>query len=100
MRSYPAWIMGSICDNSGMAVQAERLKKSFGLVVSRRRVAARMEQREFSRVVGLSNSHLRKIEAGEVSPSLTTILKIASALDTDAGDLVGEACDLAKGAIR
>lgn len=73
--------------------ESERMKKAFGQVIASRRVKCGMEQREFSRMAGVSNSHLRKIEAGETSPTLTTIVKLASALDTDAGDLVIEACD-------
>lgn len=73
--------------------ESGRMKKAFGQVIASRRVKCGMEQREFSRMAGVSNSHLRKIEAGETSPTLTTIVKLASALDTDAGDLVIEACD-------
>lgn len=51
-----------------------------------------MEQREFSRVVGISNSHLRNIEEDTIAPTLTTIAKLASALNTNAGVLVTEAC--------
>ena len=39
----------------------------------------------------MSNSHLRKIEAGEISPQLGTIHKIAVVLETDAASLVAEA---------
>ncbi|WP_165173321.1 helix-turn-helix transcriptional regulator [Adlercreutzia sp. ZJ242] len=82
----------------GKIVEAEsaRLKKAFGKAVSSRRLAHKFEQREFSRVVGISNSHLRKIESGETSPTLTTIDKIARALDTDAADLVCESCRLVR----
>lgn len=73
--------------------ESERIKIAFGEVITTRRIKCGMEQREFSRVVGISNSHLRKIEAGETSATLSTIAKLASALDTDAGDLVTEACD-------
>lgn len=70
----------------------ERLKAALGRTVSSRRLEHRFEQREFARIVGISNSHLRKIEGGESSPTLSTIAKIAAALDTDAADLVSEAC--------
>lgn len=73
--------------------ESERMKKAFGQVIASRRIKCGMEQREFSRMAGVSNSHLRKIEVGETSPTLTTIVKLASALDTDASDLVIEAYD-------
>lgn len=73
--------------------ESERMKVAFGEVVASRRIECKMEQREFSRVAGISNSHLRKIEAGETSATLSTIVKLASALGTDAGDLVTEACE-------
>ncbi|WP_365994622.1 helix-turn-helix transcriptional regulator [Gordonibacter sp.] len=49
-----------------------------------------IEQRPFSRMSGVGNSHLRRIEAGEASPSLTTIAKIASAFAVEPADLLDE----------
>lgn len=70
----------------------ERLKAAFGRTVLARRLEHKFKQREFARIVGISNSHLRKIEGEENSSTLSTIAKIASALDADAADLVSEAC--------
>ncbi|MDO4290228.1 MAG: helix-turn-helix transcriptional regulator [Eggerthellaceae bacterium] len=70
----------------------ERMKIALGETISNRRLELRYEQRQFARIAGISNSHLRKIEGGETSPTLSTIAKIASALDTDAADLVSETC--------
>lgn len=74
--------------------EIDRIKAAFGEVVRRRRIDAGLEQRVFSRMANMGNSHLRQIEQGQVSPSLTTITKIALALGTDAGDLVSQACRL------
>ena len=55
----------------------ERLSAALGRAIADRRDEKGFaSQREFSRVVGISNSHLRKIEAGEISPRLSTIHKI------------------------
>ena len=72
--------------------ESTRLKEAFGATIAARRRTQGFEQREFARVVGISNSHLRKIESGETSPTLSTIAKLAGALGTDASDLVDEAC--------
>lgn len=72
------------------------LSAAFGGVVATRRAAMGLGQREFARIVGISNSHLRKIESGEVSPRLLTVVKIAEALGVSPEELVGEACRLAK----
>lgn len=72
---------------------SEQLRKAFGATVTaRREMCGYSSQRQFARVVPLSNSHLRLIEEGETSPRLSSIEKIASALGTDAADLVCEAC--------
>ena len=72
--------------------ESTRLKEAFGATVTARRKKLNFDQREFARIAGISNSHLRKIEGGETSPMLTTVAKIAAALGTDAVDLVDEAC--------
>ena len=66
------------------------------MVVTRHRLKANFKQRMFARVIGISNSHLRSIESGGVSPTLATICKIASALNADPSDLVREAYTLAR----
>ena len=77
--------------------ESTRLKEAFGATVTARRKRLNFEQREFARVVGISNSHLRKIESGATSPMLTTVAKIAAALGTDAVDLVNETWERVKG---
>ena len=63
---------------------------AFGEVVTKHRIDAEYEQRPFARVVGISNSHLRKIEAGETSPTLVTVWKIAAVLEVDPDILLAE----------
>ena len=74
--------------------EAELVRSAFGEVIARHRVAADFDQRPFSRVVGISNSHLRKIESGETSPTLVTVWKIAAVLEVDPGTLVAETARL------
>lgn len=73
---------------------SELIKKAFGEVLSRHRAAAGYQQRPFSRVVGISNSHLRSIEAGGTSPTLVTLFKLAATLDESPRDIVSEVCDI------
>ena len=47
-------------------------------------------ERKLSRVVGISNSHLRSIEEGAVSPSVVTLWKIASVLEIEPSDILTE----------
>ena len=68
----------------------ELIKKAFGEVLSSHRSAAGYQQRPFSRVVGISNSHLRSIESGGTSPTLVTLFKLAATLEESPCDLVGE----------
>ena len=67
------------------------VKLAFGEVVASHRDRAGMAQRGLSSVAGISNSHLRGIEAGDVSPTLVTICKIAETLDEPPAVLVEEA---------
>ena len=73
----------------------EQIKRAFGQVVMEARSDAGFKQRPFARITGISNSHLRSIEAGEVSPTLVTICKIAATLDSDPSELVAAACKMA-----
>ena len=94
-------VKGRICFStveaeSNIIESIRRNKVAFGIVVEKRRVAAGHEQRVFSRMAKIGNSHLRQIEQGEVAPTLTTITKIALALGTDIDDLIVETCCVAK----
>ena len=84
--------MDTTADNMEMELtQSELVKRAFGKVVAQHRDRAGFKQRQFSRVVGISNSHLRSIETGCVSPTLITICKIAETLEEPPDRLVSEA---------
>lgn len=75
--------------------ETQLVKWALGHVIARHRNASRIDsQREFARVVGISNSHLRGIEAGEISPTFVTIYKIATTLEEEPTELIAEACEL------
>lgn len=64
------------------------VRTCFGKVLTSCRVAAGYDQRPFARMVGISNSHLRKLESGQTSPTLVTLYKIAAVLQMNAGELI------------
>ena len=84
----------------GMAWQnrteSQRVKTAFGKILRRRRILAGYSQRPFSRAVGISNSHMRKIENGETSPTLITFIKICSVLGCSPSEFLTELDDKLK----
>lgn len=66
------------------------VRNAFGDVLKLRRLKAGFSQRAFARAVGISNSHLRKIESGETSPSLVTVYKFSAVLNKPAGEIIVE----------
>ncbi len=46
--------------------------------------------RELSKIVGISASFISQVEVGKTSPSLQSLKKIADALNTTVGNLMGE----------
>lgn len=84
--------MDTQTDNTEMELtQSELIKRALGKVVALHRDRAGFKQRQFSSVVGISNSHLRSIEAGNVSPTFITICKIAETLEEPPENLISEA---------
>lgn len=77
------------------SISSESIRLAFGAIIAREREAAHFKQRPFARMTGISNSHLRSIESGAVSPTLVTICKIAAALEAEPSKLVEDACKLA-----
>ena len=57
------------------------------LYVDRIRIEKRMSIRELAARAGISKSHVQRIEAGEVSPSLEVMCRIAKALSVPITDL-------------
>lgn len=77
--------------SANQSSDTELLKVAFGEVIERHRIDADFDQRPFSKIVGISNSHLRKIETGATCPTLRTVWKLASVLEVDPGILITEA---------
>ena len=61
-----------------------------GKSVRRLRIERFMSQADLSKVAGVSPAHLGRIERNEHDPHLSTIRKIAEALDVDPSELVDE----------
>lgn len=59
----------------------------FGRLVSRLRAAKGFSQEGFAAVAGLHRTYMGGIERGERNPTLTTILRIAEALEVDPAEL-------------
>lgn len=57
------------------------------LYVDRVRIEKRMSIRELAARANISKSHVQRIEAGEVSPSLEVMCRIARALNVPITDL-------------
>jgi len=53
------------------------------------RLAAKMSQADVASKAGVSDSYYARIERGEISPTLPTYKKIATALKTTSIDIIG-----------
>ncbi len=53
------------------------------------RIRKRISQNRLAELTGLSRSGIRHVESGETSPTLYSLLKIASALNVKLGRLIG-----------
>lgn len=72
------------------------LAKAFGTAVRESRLKAGLAQEDLAHLAGIERSHVGKIERGEHVPTLVVAFKLARALGTGAGDLVGDADALLK----
>lgn len=63
---------------------------AFGAVVRALRTADGVAQEALAHRAGIERSHLGKIERGEHMPTLAMILRIATALERSAGELLLE----------
>lgn len=61
----------------------------FGTAVRHRRDVLRLSQMEVAAKLGMSDANYGNIERGKQSPSLEQVEKIAEALDTTVGELLG-----------
>lgn len=58
------------------------LRNAYGTVVKRQRSHAGISQAALAQMVGISRSHIYKLERGDGNPMLTTQHRIAAALGT------------------
>jgi DNA-binding XRE family transcriptional regulator len=63
-----------------IALQAKRFKEVLALTVSSRRTELGLSQRELADLTGINQRDISHIEQGKANPTLTTQVKILSAL--------------------
>lgn len=80
-RVQPGRPVGTTTYESGPA-------RAFGSAVRAMRLEQGFAQEELAALAGIERSHMGKIERGEHMPTLALILKIASALQRNAADLM------------
>lgn len=61
---------------------------AFGKVLRRLRTTRGMTQEQLGLAAGLQRKYISLLELGTKAPSLATVLRIATALDVDPGELV------------
>lgn len=61
---------------------------AFGKVLRRLRTTAGMTQEQLGLAAGLQRKYISLLELGTKAPSLATVLRIATALEVDPGELV------------
>ncbi len=74
----------------GNTEQEDKYLKSLGETVVKLRSQLGFNQKEFAEAIGTTNSHLRRIERGEVNSSILVLRKIATELRVTIEDLVKE----------
>ena len=65
-----------------------------GIRIKRQREILGYQIKELSEKIGVTSSLISQIERGKAFPSIVTLKKIAAALNTKVGDLIGENDDL------
>ncbi|HEX5153994.1 MAG TPA: helix-turn-helix transcriptional regulator [Parafilimonas sp.] len=71
-----------------MSNSNDKVLKDFGKRLQKLRIAKGLSTRKFAYEADISASSLGRLEAGQTNPSLTTLLKIAEALEVDVNTLV------------
>ena len=69
----------------------QAIRAALGSVVLSRRIEAGLDRELFARMAGLGASHVRRIEIGEVAPSVVTLRKLADAFGCSWSDLLDDA---------
>ena len=73
------------------SVAREPITRRFGTVIRQRRVAEGLSQEALAAAARLHPTYISLVERGLRNPSLTSIQKLAHALDASMATLVGEA---------
>ncbi|WP_158865572.1 helix-turn-helix domain-containing protein [Leifsonia sp. AG29] len=71
-----------------MATPRSKAASLFGQRVREARIALGRSQEEIAHLAGMHVTNYGRIERGEANSELTTIVRIATALDTDPADLL------------
>jgi transcriptional regulator with XRE-family HTH domain len=71
-------------------VKTERAYALIGTLLRQRRNQAGLPQVEVAESVGITRSHLSRIESGTKRISIVRLLKICEVLGTDGGQLISE----------
>lgn len=72
------------------------IKKRFGLAVKEHRRLLKVSQEELAMRIGADQAYVSRIEAGQMNVTLETVEQIATALETDAGNLLKLSADVGK----
>lgn len=70
------------------ALHKKRLTREFGKRLRKIRLEKKLSQRGLALEADMEHKHVQRIEAGEVNPTMTTIIALAAALGVDPGELV------------
>lgn len=69
-------------------MQPEQLARLVGVNVRRRREELRLTQSDVARAADVNQTYLSDIENGKRSPNLSTVARLADALDVQPADLL------------
>jgi transcriptional regulator with XRE-family HTH domain len=67
------------------------MEKRLGLVIKRRREAAKLSQEEFAERAQVHRTYVSQLERGIKSPSVRVLMRMASALGCEAWEILREA---------
>jgi transcriptional regulator with XRE-family HTH domain len=69
-------------------IQADQIRKGFGDLLRRRRLAAGLSQKSFAKAVGLSRTSVTNIESGRQPVSLPSLYVMADVLQIEVSELL------------
>lgn len=70
------------------AKQKRRLTREFDKRLRKLRLERKLSQRALAATADMEHKHIHRLEAGEINPTMTTILVLAEALDVPPGNLL------------